>query len=82
MGFFKKVKDSIEIEVYPKENESVDSLIRRFRKKVNNSGILKDARKKEFFEKPSTIRRRKKSESTIRCRIETSKKEKLQDNER
>jgi small subunit ribosomal protein S21 len=82
MSFFRKTRDSIEIEVYPKEGESTDSLIRRFRKKVNNSGILKEARKHDFYEKPSAVRRRKKVEATIRCRSEESKKEKIQENER
>ena len=79
MSFFRKTKDSIEVEIYPKEGESADSWIRRLRKKVNNSGILKEARKKEYFEKPSAQRRRKRMEAISRCKSDELKKQKLQD---
>lgn len=49
------------------ENESLDSALRRFRKQVNRSGVLRDARKKEFYEKPS-VRRKKKSEAARKKR--------------
>jgi len=41
---------------YPKE--SIESMLRRFKKKVNNAGIMDDIKKNEFYEKPS-VRRRK-----------------------
>jgi len=71
-------RDSIEIEVYPKEGESGESLIRRFRKKVNNSGILKELKAREFYIKPSVRRRNKRKEAIQRCKLEEIKKEKLQ----
>ncbi|MBO5285607.1 MAG: 30S ribosomal protein S21 [Clostridia bacterium] len=44
------------------ENESIDSALRRFKRKCSRDGILGDIRKKEFYEKPS-VRRKKKSEA-------------------
>jgi small subunit ribosomal protein S21 len=41
-----------------KPNESQDSLLRRFRKKVTRERILSDAKKKRFFMKKSAERRR------------------------
>lgn len=41
-----------------KEGESFQSLLRRFNRKVQQSGILSIARKKRFYEKPKTKRER------------------------
>ena len=42
-------------------NESIDSLIRRFNKKVQQDGILAELRQQEFYEKPSIKRKRKRA---------------------
>ena len=42
------------------EGESFDSLLRRFNKRVQQDGILSEARRKEYFESP-TVRRKKKA---------------------
>jgi len=39
----------------------VDRALRKFKKKIQTSGILDDLRAKEFYEKPTTERKRKKS---------------------
>ena len=44
------------------ENESLDSALRRFKRRCARDGIIGDLRKKEFYEKPS-VRRKKKSEA-------------------
>ncbi len=41
-----------------RERESIQEAVRRFRKLVERSGIKKEMRKREFFEKPSETRRR------------------------
>ena len=41
------------------DNESFDSLLRRFNKKVQQDGILAEARRREHFEKPSVKRKKK-----------------------
>ena len=43
-----------------KENEPIDSAIRRFKKQCEKAGILKELRKREHYEKPS-VRRKKKA---------------------
>ncbi|MEE9199162.1 MAG: 30S ribosomal protein S21 [Dehalococcoidia bacterium] len=40
-------------------DESFESLLKRFNKKVQANGILSEARRREYFEKPC-IRRKKK----------------------
>lgn len=49
--------------VVKKEDESIDDLIKRFRKKYSKSGLAKELRERMYFEKPSAKRRRKKAQS-------------------
>ena len=49
-------------EVKIKENESLDSALRRWKKSCARSGVLAEVRKREHYEKPS-VRRKKKSEA-------------------
>jgi len=44
------------------ENESLESALKRFKRKCQRDNILGDLRKKEFYEKPS-VKRKKKSEA-------------------
>ena len=44
------------------ENESIDSALRRFKRKCSRDGIIGDLRRKEHYEKPS-VRKKKKSEA-------------------
>lgn len=47
------------IRVYSKENEPFERMLRRFKKKVEESRLLETLREKEFYEKPTTTRKRK-----------------------
>jgi small subunit ribosomal protein S21 len=46
-------------QVIAEENETFDSLLRRFNKKVQQDGVLAEARRREHFEKPSVQRKKK-----------------------
>ena len=46
-------------EVRVGENESFEAALRRFNKKIQQSGILAEARRREHYEKPSVKRKRK-----------------------
>jgi small subunit ribosomal protein S21 len=49
-------------EVHIKDNESLDSALRRFKRSCAKSGVLQEVRKREHYEKPS-VKRKKKSEA-------------------
>ncbi|MBO5039723.1 MAG: 30S ribosomal protein S21 [Clostridia bacterium] len=49
-------------EVRVKENESLDSALRRFKRQCQRSGVLAELRKSECYEKPS-VKRKKKAEA-------------------
>lgn len=48
------------------ERESFESLMRRFKKAVEKSDLLKDLREYEFFEKPSERKKREKAAAVKR----------------
>ncbi|WP_020008476.1 30S ribosomal protein S21 [Salinicoccus albus] len=48
--------------VVKKTNEPIDDALRRFKRTVSKSGTIQEARKREFYEKPS-VKRKKKSEA-------------------
>lgn len=56
------VKGSI---VYVK-NDNVEQAMRKFKKNIQNSGILNDLRAKEFYEKPTAKKKRKASAAKAR----------------
>ena len=45
--------------VFLGEGESFESLLKRFNKRVQQDGILSEARRREHFEKPSIKRKKK-----------------------
>ena len=47
------------VNVVAQDNESFESLIKRFNKRVQQDGILAESRRREHFEKPSVKRKRK-----------------------
>ncbi len=49
-------------EIRVKENESLDSALRRFKRSCAKAGVISEVRKREHYEKPS-VRRKKKSEA-------------------
>jgi len=53
--------------VYVK-NDNVDQALRKFKKKIMTSGLLQDLRDREFYEKPTAVRKRKKAQAKNRWR--------------
>ena len=49
-------------EIRIKDNESLDSALKRFKRSCARSGIISEIRKREHYEKPS-VKRKKKSEA-------------------
>ena len=49
-------------EIRIKDNESLESALRRFKKSCARSGVIQEVRKREAYEKPS-VKRKKKSEA-------------------
>lgn len=60
-----KPRGSAHLEVVVQDNESLDRALRRFKRKVQRSGLYSELRKRRYYEKPSAQRKRKR-EAAIR----------------
>jgi ribosomal protein S21 len=56
-----------------KESDNINQALRKFKKKVEESGKLDTLRKKEFYEKPTTERKRAKGAAKARLRKKLEK---------
>ena len=78
-NFRKKPKDNsigLSVTVF---NNNVDEALKRLKRKVKNSNLMQDLRKKEYFIKPSVIKREKINLAKLRNHYKVLK-EKEQDN--
>ena len=66
-SFFRSspVGEAKRLEVVIQDNESLDRALRRFKRKVQRSGLYSELRKRRYYEKPSAQRKRKR-EAAIR----------------
>ncbi len=49
-----------------KENEPFDVALRRFKRACEKAGVLSEVRRREFYEKPTSVRKRKKAAAVKR----------------
>lgn len=54
-------------------NNDVTRALRKLKKLMNSEGMIKDMRKKEFYEKPSAVRKREKAQARKRWLKEQEK---------
>lgn len=52
--------------IHVKENEPFEVAIRRFKRAIEKNGLLTDLRAREFYEKPTSERKRKKAAAVKR----------------
>lgn len=65
--------------VIKRKDESVEDLIKRFRKKYSKSGLAKELRDKMYYEKPSQKRRRKRMQAIRMIQREEQKQKEIQE---
>jgi small subunit ribosomal protein S21 len=63
LGYQKPENKGLRVEV---RNDDVNGALRRFKKKVDESGLLQDLRDREFYEKPTTARKKAKAAARSR----------------
>ncbi len=62
----KEVKSMPEVRV--RENENIESALKRFKKKIQKAGILSEIKRRERYEKPS-VKRKRKSEAARKRKV-------------
>ncbi len=55
-------------EVRVGDNESIESALKRFKKKIQKAGILSEIKRRERYEKPC-VKRKRKSEAARKRRV-------------
>ena len=50
------------------QNDQVDKALRKFKKKIQESGLLEEIKERQHFEKPTTERKRKRGAAQARWR--------------
>jgi small subunit ribosomal protein S21 len=61
--------------VIVKDGENITQALRRFKRKIEDSGLLDELRSREFYEKPTTERKRKKSAAKNRYKKKLEKEQ-------
>ena len=51
------------------DNEPLERALRRFKKKIEREGIIKQIRARKHYEKPSEIKRRKQREARSKSKL-------------
>ena len=69
----KKDLQGLQVEVY---DGQVEKALRIFKKKVKESNIMLDLRKKSYYEKPSKLRRERKNLAKLRNKYKVEKEQK------
>lgn len=54
--------------VVVRQGESFENAFRKFKKSVESSGLLKELKERESYEKPTTRKKRKKAEAVKRLK--------------
>ena len=75
-NFRKKPKEEInglQVKVY---NNNIEGALKQFKKKVKESNLMLELKKKSYYEKPSKLRREKKNLAILRSRYNNIKEEK------
>ncbi len=57
--------------IHVKDNETVDRALKRFKKKVEQIGVLKKLRAKTFYKKPSIKRREERLKAIYRQKMQS-----------
>ena len=71
-GSLRERRDQRLAEVRIREGESFESLLKRFARRVQHEGILREIKRRRHFEKPSIMRKRKRSAKLHKSRRNTN----------
>ena len=59
------------LQINVKENDSLEKALKKFKKKYEKTGVVKELRKRQAFEKPSVTRRMQKIKAVYKQKMQT-----------
>ena len=62
------------VKIMLRERESVQEAVRRFRKLVDRSGLKREVRSREYYEKPSDVKRKARNRAIRRAQSQSQSK--------
>ncbi len=65
------------IRVFANEGETVDSVVKRFRRACENEGILQEIKEKQYYKKPSLEKKLKREKAIKRIKRKMKKERRL-----
>ncbi len=71
----------VHVEIYVRDQEQFEKMVKKFTRKVKKSGILEEVRERRYYTKPSVKRRMKKLEKKRLISIANAKRKKRLENE-
>ena len=74
-NFRKKPKDTAQGLSVTVFNNNIEEALKRLKRKVKNADLMQDLRKKEYFVKPSVIKREKRILAKLRNHYKTLKEQ-------
>jgi small subunit ribosomal protein S21 len=54
-----------------KDNETVDRALKRFKKKFEKTGMMRQLRSRSFFQKPSVTKKKQREKAIYRLKLQT-----------
>lgn len=54
-----------------KDNETVDRALKRFKKKFEKTGVMRQLRSRSFFQKPSVTKKKQREKAVYRLQMQT-----------
>ena len=74
-NFRKKPKDTAQGLSVTVFNNNIEEALKRLKRKVKNADLMQDLRKKEYFVKPSVVKREKRNLAKLRNHYKTLKEQ-------
>ena len=62
------LREKLLVKIMLRERESVQEAVRRFRKLVERTGLKRELRRRERYEKPSDVKRRKRARAVRKAK--------------
>jgi small subunit ribosomal protein S21 len=61
----------VAVKIMLRERESIQEAVRRFRKIVDRSGLKREVRSREYYEKPSDVKRKARNRAIRRAQSQS-----------
>ena len=58
------------VQVTPRTDESIDKVLKRLKKQLDRDDVLRECRKRRYYQKPSAVKRQKMKEAKFKAMLD------------